>query len=319
MPSRGDDPEDGFEAHHGGHAPMLGDDEESDEQETGDDDEVDEDDEEIVPVAIDDVELEEDDRIITGIENVDEVLGGGFPRVGASYMMSGSPGVGKSTLLLELLYALGAQGVKTAYVSNEMQPSLVALYASKKRLDLARRYRVAKEYRPVIFQSMDIDKTLQVFDDNDYELGVIDSLSACRSNSINGPMGGVAQMNYACESIVSRVQRKPRSPYDGAPPINILSIVHETKDGSSAGPNAVKHWFDASLSLDHVDLDTLDAADDQTEPTGLVRMRSPGKNRWASTMCKAYFKMTKKGLHPFDPGEKPKKPRARKSTLSLAG
>lgn len=269
-------------------------------------------DEEIQPVAIDSIELDDDERIVTGIDNLDEVLGGGFPAVGASYMVSGSPGVGKSTLLLEMLYALAARGVSTAYVSNEMQPKLVAKYAGPTRLDLARRYRVDPALCPKVFSSTDVDKTLAAIDAHGFDLTVIDSLSACRSASVSGPMGGVTQMTYACESIVERVQRKGR--HDGSNPVNIVSIVHETKDGSSAGPNAVKHWFDAALALDHVDPSTLEPTDNQDDPTGYVRLRSPGKNRWGDTKVRGYFKMTKKGLRPFDPDQKPKKPK-----LKIAG
>lgn len=273
------------------------------------------------PVAIDDVELADDDRIVTGLDTLDEVLGGGFPGVGASYMVQGSPGVGKSTLLLEMLYALGQRGCKTGYVSNEMQPELIATYAGPKRLNLAKRYPVKKAYRPEVFAAMDVDQIIATADARGYGVVVIDSLSACRSPRSSGPMGGASQMTYACERLVERIQRKPGSRFADADPLTVVSIVHETKDGSQAGPNAVKHWFDASLALDHVDGTTLDPLDDQTDPSGFVRLRSPGKNRWASSQVKVYFEMTKRGLRPFDPEAKPKiakKPRVDRS-VRLAG
>lgn len=256
---------------------------------------------EIEVVPIDEVDVEDDERIALGIDNADEVLGGGVPVVGASYMVSGSPGVGKSTMLLEWIYALSAQGCRVAYDSIEMQPSLVALYA--KRLGLAKRYKCKKQDRPLIFQSSDPDQALTILDEHDIDVAVFDSISAMRSPLSTGPIGGASQMSYACERIVKRVQKKDG--FEGRKPINIFSIVHETKDGSSAGPQAVKHWFDAALALDHIDPMDLKPLSDQTDPSGFVRLRSPGKNRWSSTSVRAYYVMATKGLQPFDPEDRP--------------
>ncbi|HDS15028.1 MAG TPA: DNA repair protein RadA [Proteobacteria bacterium] len=200
----------------------------------------------------------------TGIEEFDRVLGGGV--VGGSVILvGGDPGIGKSTLLLQILNQLSRPESPTLYVSGEESP-----YQSK-----IRSLRMGIENHHLYFlAAAEIDNIIGHFRKLKPSALVIDSIQTCHCPEIKSPPGSTNQIRQAASHLV-KIAKLTRTP--------IFIIGHVTKDGSIAGPKLLEHMVDTVLYFES----------DTQYPYRILRAV---KNRFGSTNEIGVFEMTGSGL-----------------------
>lgn len=201
-------------------------------------------------------------RIGSGSAELDRVLGGGFMR-GSVALLGGEPGIGKSTLLLQVGARLGAAG-RVLYVSGEESPAQIRLRAD--RLGLSR------EGLEVLC-SPDLERIRAVLDDVKPVLAVIDSIQTLHAADAGAVPGTANQIKYCAQELTGWAKR-----HDAA----MVLVAHVTKDGMIAGPKAAEHLVDAVLSFEQAE--------------GDLRALKATKNRFGSTDEIGLFRMSERGL-----------------------
>lgn len=212
------------------------------------------------PMRIGDVPTDLARPISTGIDELDTVLGGGLV-AGSVTLLGGEPGIGKSTLLLQLL---AARSGTTLYVSAEESAQQVRLRAE--RLDAI---------RPDLWLHAEtaLPHIVQAIDDTKPELVVIDSIQTVADPSLSSPPGSVGQVRGCAHRLVT--EAKDRN-------IAVVLVGHVTKDGSLAGPRVLEHVVDTVLQFEgdrHHALRLLRAVKHRFGPTnelGLFEMVGAG-------------------------------------------
>ncbi len=200
----------------------------------------------------------------TGIAEFDRVLGGGLVP-GAAVLLSGEPGVGKSTLLLEVAARAARTGIRVLYISGEESASQVRLRAERTgALD------------PELFLAAETDlaTVLGHVDAVRPQLLVVDSVQTVASGLSEGAAGQPAQVREVAGTLV-RVAKERALP--------LLLVGHVTKDGSIAGPRLLEHLVDVVLSFD---------GDRQTA----LRFVRALKNRFGPTDETGCFEMSGEGI-----------------------
>ncbi len=167
----------------------------------------------------------------TGVPELDRVLGGGLVD-GAVVLLAGEPGVGKSTLLLEVAARAARQDSPTLYVSGEESASQVRLRAGRTG-GLDPHLWLAAE--------TDLGAVLSHIDAVQPGLLVVDSVQTIASAQIDGPAGGVTQVRAVTAALVGVAKER------GIP---TLLVGHVTKDGSIAGPRTLEHLVDVVLAFE---------------------------------------------------------------------
>lgn len=164
-------------------------------------------------------------RLQIGVEELDRVFGGGLVPASAT-LIGGDPGIGKSTLLLQVAARLAHNGLKSVYVSGEEATAQIQ--------ERARRLKVSG--RPVqLAAETDLRKILAALDDVKPDFVVIDSVQTLWSDSIEAAPGSVSQVR-ACGQELVRWAKK-----SGAA---LILVGHVTKEGQIAGPRVVEHMVD---------------------------------------------------------------------------
>jgi DNA repair protein RadA/Sms len=204
-------------------------------------------------------------RFSTGIADVDQVLGGGIVS-GSLVLLGGDPGVGKSTLALEI--AALAQG-QVLYVSGE--ESLHQLKIRSDRLD----YEKQKENKILAIADTQIEAILATVEEISPDVVVIDSIQTMYTDAANGVAGSVSQVSAVTQMIMRMAKEKH---------ISFVLIGHVTKEGYLAGPKTLEHMVDAVLYL-------------EGERFASFRILRSVKNRFGTTNEVAVFEMTSKGMH----------------------
>mgnify|MGYP001163403133 FL=1 len=199
-------------------------------------------------------------RIASGSAELDRVLGGGFVR-GSAILLGGEPGIGKSTLLLQICATIQSKG-RVLYVSGEESPSQI-----RSRADRLGAVRDGLE----VFCSSDIDRVMNVIESVKPILTVIDSIQMIYSPDAGAVPGTANQIKYCTQEMTEWAKT-----HDSV----IVFVAHVTKDGLIAGPKAAEHIVDAVLSFEQAegDLRALRAAKNRfgsTDELGLYRM-GPG-------------------------------------------
>ncbi len=207
---------------------------------------------------------EDQARLPTDIAEVDRVLGGGLV-AGAVLLLAGEPGIGKSTLVLQLIDSLLAGGRATLLVTGEESVSQVALRA--RRLGAALdSFRVAA--------TASLDEVLAAAALEQPEVLVIDSVQTLEGSALEQPAGSVVQVRE-CAAALARHAK--------ATGMIVILVGHVTKEGTVAGPKTLEHMVDAVLTL-------------EGERTGALRLLRAGKNRYGSCEETGVFTMTDHGL-----------------------
>ena len=174
---------------------------------------------------ITDIEVSGEGHYPTGVQEFDRVLGGGLVP-GAVVLLSGEPGVGKSTLLLEVAARLAKGGKKVLYVSAEESASQVKLRATRTSA-LSENLFLATE--------TDLSSVLGQIDQVDPELIIVDSVQTVSSLDLDGVAGMPAQVREVASNLI-RVAKQSSTP--------LVLVGHVTKDGSIAGPRTLEHLVD---------------------------------------------------------------------------
>ncbi len=215
------------------------------------------------PVLLKDVELEETTRALSGHPELDRVLGGGIVP-GSVILLGGDPGIGKSTLALELSASVrGSAGV--LYVSGE--ESLLQLKLRAERLGV-------KAADLNLLAETEVESIEGVVAELDPALVVVDSIQTMTTSSLEGAQGSVGQVREAA----ARFQRMAKG--QG---VTVVIIGHVTKFGTLAGPKTLEHIVDTVLYF-------------EGEKFHEYRILRAVKNRFGSTNEIGLFKMTDKGL-----------------------
>lgn len=200
----------------------------------------------------------------SGIGEFDRVLGGGIVP-GAAILLSGEPGVGKSTLLLEVASRAAAQGARVLYVSAEESVSQVRLRATRTGAMHDNLYLAAETDLATILGQVDAVKP---------QLLIVDSVQTVASSSIDGLAGGPSQVREVA-SVLIRVAKDRGLP--------VVLVGHVTKDGSIAGPRLLEHLVDVVCQFE---------GDRQTA----LRFVRALKNRFGPTDEVGCFEMTGEGI-----------------------
>jgi DNA repair protein RadA/Sms len=220
----------------------------------------------VTPVALGDVGAAvADDRLSTGIGELDSVLGGGIVP-GSLVLIGGAPGIGKSTLTTMALANLVAAGRRTLYVSAEESAAQIRLRAQ--RLTMGEPLRI-----PVIAET-DLHAVLATRESERPEVCVIDSVQTIHSSELSSAAGSVGQVREVAGEIM-RVAKELR--------IAVLLVGHVTKDGALAGPRVLEHLVDCVLQF-------------EGERERTYRTVRALKNRFGSTNEAGVFEMHDHGL-----------------------
>ncbi len=221
--------------------------------------------------SLDDVDVKSAKRISSGIGEVDRVLGGGIVP-GEVVLLSGEPGIGKSTLLSQVCLKLGSKD-SILYVSGE--ESLGQLARRFKRLSKG-----VKDNGKDIFDNLDfteetdVDKVVALVDNTDPALIIIDSIQSLTSTDSKSFAGSVTQVRN-CGNKLTRLAKIRNIP--------IIIVGQVTKQGSVAGPKILEHIVDAVLYF-------------EGDEVGFYRILRGVKNRFGPTDEVGIFEMTSEGL-----------------------
>jgi len=182
-------------------------------------------------VPIKQVAAEAADRRLTGIGELDRVLGGGLVP-GVVVLLAGEPGVGKSTLLLEVASAWATSGQRTLYVSGEESAAQVRLRATRTGALADELYLAAET---------DLGTVLGHVEEVDPSLLVIDSVQTIATAEADGSPGGVSQIREVTGALVRTAKRRNMA---------VVIIGHVTKDGGIVGPRMLEHLVDVVLAFE---------------------------------------------------------------------
>ena len=206
------------------------------------------------------------ERITTGMAEVDRVLGGGLVEGGA-VLLAGEPGIGKSTLVLQLLDGLLTGGRSALLVTGEESVAQVGLRG--------RRIGVALNHFKVA-ASVSLEACLAASGRATPDVLVIDSIQTLTSSAQDGAPGSVAQVRDCAAALVRHAKTTGTA---------VVIVGHVTKDGHVAGPKVLEHVVDAVLTL-------------EGERSGSVRLLRAAKNRFGSCDETGVFVMEERGLQP---------------------
>lgn len=210
---------------------------------------------------------EEKSRILTGISELDRVLGGGIV-LGGVVLLSGEPGVGKSTMLLQLCGAISNQH-SVLYITGEESVRQVKLRAARLKVPQENIYLAAEN---------DVDEICGLIEKEKPELVVIDSIQTMRCMDLSSSAGTVSQVKESAARLLA-VAKKQEIP--------MFIVGHVNKDGAIAGPKVMEHIVDTVLYFEG----------DKMLPYRILRA---AKNRYGSTNELGMFDMTGQGLEEIE-------------------
>ena len=223
--------------------------------------------ERVKPVELNKIEGKENTRVSTGFDELDRVLGGGLVN-GSLVLLGGEPGIGKSTLILQICNKIKTDG-KVLYVSGEESAEQVKIRAD--RLNV-------KNENLLFLSETDIHAVEEEITSINPALVIIDSIQTMYSDEITSAPGSVSQVR----EITSKIMRMCKE--NG---ITTILIGHVTKDGNIAGPRVLEHMVDTVLYL-------------EGERYFSYRMLRGVKNRFGSTNEIGMFEMKNEGLVEID-------------------
>ncbi len=214
------------------------------------------------PQRLREIDLSHDNRFSIGIGELDRVLGGGMV-AGSMILIGGEPGIGKSTLSLQI--PLCCKDLKTLYVSGEESPKQIKLRAE--RLG-------GSEDDCFVLSETVLENILSQAREIQPALLIVDSIQTIYSEALDSSAGSVSQVRE-CASSLLRYAKETGTP--------VILIGHITKDGTLAGPKVLEHIVDVVLQF-------------EGDTKGAYRILRSIKNRFGSTDELAVFEMTGAGL-----------------------
>jgi DNA repair protein RadA/Sms len=209
------------------------------------------------------------DRLTTGYSELDRVLGGGLVG-GEVVLISGEPGVGKSTILLQVALNLVKKGKEVLYVCGEESPS--QLYSRLDRVNGGKT--TAKFDNLLVTDSTDVDEIATLVENKDFALVIVDSIQSVSSESSRSFVGSVSQVRVS-GTVLTRTAKQTGTP--------IFIVGQINKMGNVAGPKILEHIVDAVLYI-------------EGEQFNQYRIVRGMKNRYGSTNEIGVFEMCGSGL-----------------------
>lgn len=202
------------------------------------------------------------ERLSSGIGELDRVLGGGWVPGGVT-LLGGQPGIGKSTLLLQVCGAMAQKGLKALYISGEESASQIGLRGS--------RLGVLQEGVNICPYS-GIEASLALWDN--HSLVVVDSAQAMRAEEESGWPGSITQVRAVAQKCVEFAKTAQ---------VPVVLVGHITKEGRLAGPMVLEHMVDTVMTF-------------SGESSSLYRTLRASKNRYGDTDELGIFEMGRQGL-----------------------
>ena len=216
-----------------------------------------------VPIAMRDIDTANEERYVTEIKEFDRVLGGGIVK-GSLVLLGGDPGIGKSTILLQVCNKLGNE-LKILYVSGEESKRQIKLRSDRLGVDCENLYVVTET---------DIEIICQMIRNEMPDLVMIDSIQTMSLNELSSSPGSVTQVRE-CTNLLMKTAKSLEIP--------VMIVGHVNKGGAIAGPKVLEHIVDAVLHFE---------GDKQMS----YRILRAVKNRYGSTNEIGVFQMTNDGL-----------------------
>lgn len=214
------------------------------------------------PQPIDEINYEQQPRLITASDEFNRVLGGGIVP-GSVVLIGGEPGIGKSTLLLQL--ALNQANTKVLYVSGEESPQQIKMRADRMNIPSKECLLLSDTSLEYIFQQI---KEVQP------ALLIIDSIQTLSSDKLDASTGSVSQVRE-CTGELLRYAKESHTP--------VMLIGHITKEGALAGPKVLEHMVDTVLQF-------------EGDRHSTYRILRTTKNRFGSTSELGIYEMTSAGM-----------------------
>ena len=216
------------------------------------------------PVKLNEITMYEEERTATGIEELDRVLGGGIV-TGSLILVGGDPGIGKSTLLLQISEMIGNQNKHILYVSGEESTAQIKMRAQ--------RLGVVTPNLSLLAET-NIAPIKQIITELKPDLVIIDSIQTIYSEEITSAAGSVSQVRE-CTHLLMNLAKSHG--------ISIMIVGHVTKEGALAGPRVLEHMVDTVLYF-------------EGERHASFRILRAVKNRFGSTNEIGVFEMQDVGL-----------------------
>lgn len=215
------------------------------------------------PIFMSDIDMSGETRYLTGLKELDRVFGGGIVK-GSLILLGGAPGIGKSTLLLQICNYINRE-LKILYVSGEESKKQIKLRASRLGID---------NPNLLIMTETNIDSIVNEVMSCSPDIVIIDSIQTMNSVESTSLPGSVSQVKE-CTNTLLRVSKSMEIP--------ILTVGHVNKDGAIAGPKVLEHMVDAVLYF-------------EGEKNTQYRIIRAAKNRYGSTNEIGVFQMVNNGL-----------------------
>ena len=215
-------------------------------------------------VALSSVEMDEDERMMTEMAELDRVLGGGIVP-GSLVLVGGDPGIGKSTLLLQVCQRLAAMNKKILYISGEESLKQIKLRANR-----------MGDFSHTLFLlcETNLDMIRNVIEQQTPDMVVIDSIQTMYNEEVGSVPGSVSQVRESTNILMQLAKGLG---------ISIFIVGHVTKEGTVAGPRVLEHMVDTVLYF-------------EGDRHASYRILRAVKNRFGSTNEIGVFEMQKRGL-----------------------
>ncbi len=218
----------------------------------------------VKPVTLDSIQTSIEDRIKTRIKELDRVLGGGLVQ-GSLTLVGGDPGIGKSTLLLQISQQIGQQNIKILYVSGEESVQQIKMRADRLKINTN---------NLLLISETNLGTIENVISDEKPQIVIIDSIQTMYKDEISTAPGSLSQVRE-CTSIFMRIAKGKN--------ISVIIVGHVTKEGAIAGPRVLEHMVDTVLYF-------------EGERYASYRILRCVKNRFGSTNEIGMFEMRDIGL-----------------------
>ena len=216
------------------------------------------------PVTLKGIEADSEGRISTGMSELDQVLGGGIVP-GSLVLVGGDPGIGKSTILLQVCKNLSDQGRKVLYISGEESLKQIKIRAD----------RIGQFNDNIrLFCETDLELIEQTLRDEKPDVAVIDSIQTIYNSDVSSAPGSVSQVRESTNILMQTAKTEN---------ISIFVVGHVTKEGVVAGPRVLEHMVDTVLYF-------------EGDRHASYRILRGVKNRFGSTNEIGVFEMCQNGL-----------------------